>query len=249
MSILTIRGHLDYGDEVIKILEMLGGINKFKTSAFKGDKFFFINTKRGNSIEKVKSMWEDCEYNKYDIYTLEKFLEKFPFKLNDEVLINNLNAKGIIIKMKWVDDEVVYTCISNNIEYICSIHDLTPITTLPTLNIKENDYPNTFQKCYEILFPNNKFENDISIEGVSKEYTKHFISLIKLKICRDAYWKILNYNEKEKCKFNISITHNNVFSYDKWNNDFFLRFPNRCARIAFMENFKQLIIDCKNLLI
>ena len=35
MSILTIRGHVDYGDEVIKILEMLGGINKFKTSAFK----------------------------------------------------------------------------------------------------------------------------------------------------------------------------------------------------------------------
>ena len=72
MSILTIRGHVDYGDEVIKILEMLGGINKFKTSAFKENKFFFINTKRGNSIEKVKSMWKDCEYNKYDIYTLEK---------------------------------------------------------------------------------------------------------------------------------------------------------------------------------
>lgn len=99
MKILALEGHRDFGDKVIELLEMLGGVNKFKTTAWRPYKTLYINKERGNTIEK-------CDYSMLVngttlTYTLETFLENFPFKKNETVMVNNLNSKGIIVKMEW----------------------------------------------------------------------------------------------------------------------------------------------------
>lgn len=105
MAKLAILGHKTRGKEVIEILEMLEGKN---TAHFDGE-----NTGLAYYIEVDKSICcidIETKYHKefYKI-TLEKFLEKFPYKVGDNVSSKYLkNYK--IEKMEWEDtnNRVIY---------------------------------------------------------------------------------------------------------------------------------------------
>ena len=97
---LAIKGHQTRGKEVIELLEMLGGINdegSIGTNTWK-DEYYFLDNGYIRAYD-----W--CDGIKF---TLEGFLEKFPFKVGDAVCVEGLCAP--INKMEWdpVSQEVRY---------------------------------------------------------------------------------------------------------------------------------------------
>ena len=131
---------------------------------------------------------------------------------------------------------------------------------------KISKYPTTYKECCKILKINNEtemqFRNpDVERGNVYLTSTKYLINtFIRLKICRDAYWKIAgeemgldkpwepdwdNYNEYKYCLY---ITENNVNKGIFYSDNHILAFPTEEMRDAFYENFKDLIESCKTLL-
>lgn len=92
MANLAIKGHATRGYEVIEILEMLGGKRE---GVFLGnviDVGYYIDSKG----------YIDCGYANFldnIIYTLDEFLEKFPYKVGDKVVYENKRRE--ITKMGW----------------------------------------------------------------------------------------------------------------------------------------------------
>lgn len=102
MENLAIKGHATRGKEAIEILEMFGGNNKTKWNGDDESAMYFIN-ENGN----IKS--EDCSIMK--IFTIEEFLEKYPYKVGDKVQRNGATSCGsiyVIEQMKWEDNQVKY---------------------------------------------------------------------------------------------------------------------------------------------
>ena len=118
-------------------------------------------------------------------------------------------------------------------------------------------YPTTFKECYKVLKKSPDITPDIRM--VSPEESLLCSQLIKLKRCRDAYWKIAGdemglgkpwepdlENEELYCIQN----YNKQIIKSKTNTAFnkILIFPTEEMRDTFYENFKNLIEDCMELL-
>ena len=125
---LAIKGHKTRGGEVIQLLEMLGGKSNSNMNGYNDDLYYFIAKDGliyGSDIE-----YEELNC-KYTIFTLEEFLEKFPYKVGDKV---NSPCKGCIktITSMWWDtylntityklDHRIYT----NIDQLKVVNDLQP---------------------------------------------------------------------------------------------------------------------------
>ena len=117
----------------------------------------------------------------------------------------------------------------------------------------EPQYPKTYEECCEILRIGSYFEPEI--RNVTTEECYIFMKLMKLKRCRDAYWKIAGEEmglDKpwEPDWYNLSTTHEFIkinkgcFTYSSR----VLVFPTEEMRDAFYENFKEEIEMCKELL-
>lgn len=77
---LAIRGHSTRGKEVIELLEMMGGKNTYGYTGDMESLYFFINN---DTIIYGNSFFND----NYTYFTLEEFMEKFPYKVGDKVHI------------------------------------------------------------------------------------------------------------------------------------------------------------------
>ena len=85
MSRLAIKGHETRGEEVIKLLKMLGGKNKFEDISFITPYIFlFVDDDYYTEIG-WDYIGDDNNYEEFVIYTLEEFEEKFPYKVGDTV--------------------------------------------------------------------------------------------------------------------------------------------------------------------
>lgn len=80
MAQLAIKGYKTRGAEVINLLEMLGGRNLRKLAGTDPDSCYIINNN-----ETISGIINVCLNNKYVRYTIEEFLEKFPYKVGDKV--------------------------------------------------------------------------------------------------------------------------------------------------------------------
>ena len=93
---LAIQGHEQQGDDVINILKMLGGTNYNAAFGNNDETYYFID---GEGIIDY-----DCTLNKDDnylVFSLEEFLTKYPFKINDKVIDVADGCPGIIDKINW----------------------------------------------------------------------------------------------------------------------------------------------------
>ena len=93
---LAIRGHSTRGKEVIEILEMMGGKN-FSNIGNDDELFYYIDDK--NNIDFDCTIWDIND--RYTVFTLEEFLEKFPFKIHDLVNIPEYESTVGICGMRW----------------------------------------------------------------------------------------------------------------------------------------------------
>ena len=121
-------------------------------------------------------------------------------------------------------------------------------------------YPTTYAECCEVLGIGSYFEPEIrnATTGECRIFTK----LIRIKRCRDAYWKI--YGEKKGLDrpwdstygcgewgywIGYSINENKIYLQDsRILVNHTLVFPTEEMRDAFYVNFKDLIEQCKELL-
>jgi hypothetical protein len=305
MAKLAILGHATRGKEVIGLLKMLGGKNDNHCCGGFLNSIYFINNY--GYIESCDRM----QHLDYLQFTLEEFFELYPFKVGDEVLINDDENDVYTVKsMEWQKffDRVIYriealdgrkhhidTWFAHEMvlfnpkkeesmeEKLMPRIDLTRyckdkyILDLGDYEIKEeNDvtymihkkpqYPKTYAECCKVL--NIPFNGDIIYGGNwthGEEYLDKHLDIIrnfqKLKICRDAYWKIVgeqmglcepwepqfeNSNIPHYCIF---INHTGkVYKDCFYGNRCLLVFPTAEMRDAFYENFKDLIEQCKDFL-
>ena len=87
---LAIKGHYTRGEEVIKILEMLGGRN---VDNLDGNAIYYYYTIMDDKKIIGAAFYLKALDDKFYILSLEEFLEKFPYKVGDKVhnIIHNEN--------------------------------------------------------------------------------------------------------------------------------------------------------------
>ena len=277
MANLAIRGHETRGKEVIEILEMLGGKNKYLHLGESESYFFFIQ-------DGVIDCDEVKNADDYIIFTIEQFLEKFPYKVGDKVSSKYLkNYK--IEKMEWKDtnnrviyklqgmgwyavnelqpykeetmEEIIKIDIPKGYEFV-GIDDDNQQVVFEKIGCQ---YPKTYEECCSLIgvaYPYMKIEDNRTHASCYKGC--QIAALIQLLICRDAYWKIAGEQmglgkpwepdwAEDISKYTIEYNENEIKPDEK---SFYLSkilaFPTRDMRDAFYENFKDLINDCKELL-
>ena len=108
---LAIKGHKTRGKEVIELLEMLGGSNIHNLSGNKN--FAYYVNAHENIIRGIDFLfgYEDMKF-----FTLEEFLEKYPFKVGDRVRIPEYESEVIIDKMYWDGYEIQYEVYTDEVE-------------------------------------------------------------------------------------------------------------------------------------
>ena len=107
MANLAIKGHKTRGKEVIEILEMLGGKNTYRIDAIRDYHVYFILEDKNRTICSLKL--NQVLPEQFIIFTLEEFLEKFPYKVGDLIAAGNIPCK--ILSAHWSNGqhEVHYT--------------------------------------------------------------------------------------------------------------------------------------------
>lgn len=114
-------------------------------------------------------------------------------------------------------------------------------------------YPKTYEECCKIIGIeswNTLWGEDSTLY---EEQTEDLINaFIRLKVCRDAYWKIAG-----NWKYDVNRTEEYFYIVNKcgrvvkehyMNFNYVLSFPTEEMRDAFYDNFKELIESCKELL-
>ena len=132
------------------------------------------------------------------------------------------------------------------------------VDRLTSFTNPKNEYPKTYEECLSVLGIYNGLP-DVEIYNAKPSECTLFESLIRLKRCRDAYWKIAGEEMGlgkpwEPDWNNISNKYCIYFvSGDAWSKECQTRqcplsFPTPEMRDAFYENFKEEIEICKELL-
>lgn len=91
---LAIKGHEYRGNEVIEILEMLGASNKKDYTGSYPTTLYILND---NNIDLAYT----CDCDNQEIFKLEDFLRKYPFKIGNKVINDDYSGYGIITEMVW----------------------------------------------------------------------------------------------------------------------------------------------------
>ena len=120
---------------------------------------------------------------------------------------------------------------------------------------KKKEYPKTYDKCCEVLGIGSYFEPEI--RNATTEECHKFTKLIRLKRCRDAYWKLYgedmglgkpwepDWTNEHQVKYTIYTMGDDVIRHVGNYIHAILAFPTSEMRDAFKENFDPDIEICK----
>ena len=158
---LAIRGHSTRGKEVIELLKMMGGNNRWGASGVLPNLYYFISNEciiYSSQIEKDVV-----------IFTLEEFLEKYPSEAGDVIKFPN-NMAEEIAEMKWDEEleDIVYTSVSGWTRP-CSV----PKNTNNKTNMK-----NAFIEFDNILININHIIYIENLDGAYSNYGKFAVRCI-----------------------------------------------------------------------
>ena len=101
---IAIEGHPTRGKEVIELLEMIGGNNVHNLSGNNSYAYYFIEGCQ-NEIRAGEYIFGDENMH---FFTLEEFLEKYPFKIGDYVTVQGWRSPGFILRMHIKNFQIVY---------------------------------------------------------------------------------------------------------------------------------------------
>ena len=121
---------------------------------------------------------------------------------------------------------------------------------------RKPQYPKSYEECCDIL----QLEHIFELKDLTMDEEKLMDSFIRLKRCRDVYWKIAgeqmglgkpwqpDWENKENTKYCITTINRQIKTITTDVFNYFLAFPTPEMKDAFLENFKKLIEKCKELL-
>lgn len=217
---LAIKGHPTRGNEVIEILEMMGGKNIHKYDVIRDDYVYFLSEK--GSILAIPH----CNIHLFDcvIFTLEEFLEKYPFKVGDKVTLDNKLCS--IIWMCWECNKIYYYVQGTDHPMFQRKVEVNQLKPYKETNMNENKFPS-----FELMFKMNdeleyKIPEGYEITEVSKDtvfikpikpqYPKTYMECCDVLLIPPYY--NLRYHTYEYGHYNEFATSNNLLSLqDKLN--------------------------------
>ena len=165
MAQLAIKGHKTRGDEVIKILEMLGGNNKYHINITEYNLLYTI--REGDDV--IIGTYHNSNISK--IFTLEEFLEKFPYKVGDRVRLVDYESEVRINRMIWDGYDIKYGIFTDEEEWY-SAKQLNKFNEPYKEEVVEDkgnisDGYHTFNELYEYrLLYNASMFNELSKQGL-----------------------------------------------------------------------------------
>ena len=115
MAKFAFLGHETRGKEGVEILEIFGAKNGNCCSCNSPHRIYYIN--EYNLIE----TWDRMLHLEYVQYSLEEFLENFPYKIGDKVLIND--DKNDIYTVKSMEWDECFNRVAYRIEAVDGIMD------------------------------------------------------------------------------------------------------------------------------
>lgn len=175
---LAIKGHSTRGKEVIVLLEMMGGKNRYNLNGlFSENAYYCIGGPHNDEI-----LGGEYMFGNENIYwfTLEEFLKKYPFKVGDSVFDKANGCPGVVSEMKWdegLSDMKYHVVLGNGIVEWYANGSIDFFRN--NGNLEENKFPSfepTFKINGEIEY---KIPDGYEITEVSKN--KVFIKPIKSK--------------------------------------------------------------------
>lgn len=102
-KVLAIRGHYQRGNEVIKILEMLGGINTQNLHGLEMRNFYYICP----HTNIIKFVFEEYMIiTQWETHSLDSFNKDFPYKTFDKLVINGKDCS--IVETYWNGFTICY---------------------------------------------------------------------------------------------------------------------------------------------
>jgi hypothetical protein len=117
---LAIRGHATRGKEVIELFKMMGA----KHFVLDGTHDWYVINDLDNSITFYDHNYINC--HEFVKFTLEEFLDKYPFKVGDKV--TDVYGKSLTIKsMGWLEDLETMVYAFEETSVVLSAKDLKPI--------------------------------------------------------------------------------------------------------------------------
>ena len=203
---LAIRGDKERGNEVIALLEMLGGDNSdTQCRGIEVDFYYYIDTYG-------RINYEDCFIeDEAEFFTLEEFLEKYPFKINDKVIDKADGCPGVVCEMKWdedVSDMKYCVAFGNGVDFGWFANDSIEFCK-ENKNLEENKFP-PFEPMFKM---NDELEymvpDGYEITEASKD--KVFIKPIKSKYPKtigDCCKVILDIGDYQMCGYKHELLFN-----------------------------------------
>lgn len=117
---------------------------------------------------------------------------------------------------------------------------------------KASKYPQTYEECLKVLHIYNGLP-DVEIWNAKPSECELFEKLIRLRRCRDAYWKLAgdwqpDWSDPDNTYYCIRVRLNEVTKSQAHRENRFLVFPTEEMRDAFYDAFYSDIVDCKEFL-
>lgn len=185
MANLAIKGHATRGEEVIEILEMLGGKNVYQYEGYNVCSCLFIDEVTNAIHSELLATIYYKRNVKRHILTIEEFLEKFPYKVGDRVRIPEYESEVRISSMYWDGCEVQYEVFTDEYDWY-SANELNEYNT-DTLIDKEGEKKSLLSQLIEYFrtTPKDKLErewnehNELDKIGPTVEEYVAFVESIK----------------------------------------------------------------------
>lgn len=187
MAKLAIRGHSTRNKEVIEILKMLGGKDSYNYYREFPDDLYYIN-KYGDIDWYIK-----VPDSSIVIFTIEEFLEKFPYKVGDKVNYVKYNDEYpnvyTIQNMQWTGTTIEYLLDSSGFSALTK--DLQPykegITKEKTVNqvCPIFEHKTIGQGTYSVNIAGYKFDSidkdgNIIVKSIKPKYPKTYEDCCKV---------------------------------------------------------------------
>lgn len=240
MAQLAIKGHPTRGKEIIEILEMLGGKNKYVCQGLRADRIYLIHDFSGN-IEDMLSTYEQLP--DYQVYTLERFLEKFPYKVGDKVRVCGDNL-GVIVGMRWETGYVVYKVklSKNGYETSKTSENLQPYEETPLyLNEKANKQA---EEIAEILEPAKEIMEGVYAYNEINCYHQDFGDKVRIRLGNDFEIKV-----EDKITYIVKKQPQYPKNYDECCKVLLLKPERATYSVSGLEYERHLIVNLQRLLI
>lgn len=236
MAQLAILGHKTRSEEVIEILEMLGGRNVRNYACNLTDYAYSIN---GQGIID----WHIPHPNSpLVIYTLEEFLEKFPYKVGDKVKVCGDNL-GVIIGMRWESGYIVYKVklTKNGYETSKTSENLQPYEEPMYLNEKANKQA---EEIAEILEPAKEIMEGVYAYNEINCYHQDFGDKVRIRLGDDFEIKV-----EDKITYIVKKQPQYPKNYEECCKVLLLKPEHATYSVSGLEYERYLIVNLQRLLI